>query len=620
MCRRSGIAILALAALGVVYGDIGTNPLFAMREAFTAHPIAVDETDVLGVLSLAFWSLILVITVKYVTFVMRASNDGEGGILALVALLQREDDETRARRVLILLGVFGAALLFGDGMITPAISVLAAVEGTAVAAPGLHAMVVPAAVAILVALFLVQRRGTAAVGRLFGPVMLLWFATITVLGASQVVHRPGVFAALNPAHAVTFFANNGFQGFLVLGAIILVVVGGEALYADMGHFGRRPIALGWYAVVLPALVLVYFGQGALLLDDSRAIESPFYRMAPDWAVYPLVVLATVATVIASQALISGAYSLAQQAVQLGFSPRVRIRHTSSTIAGQIYVPSVNWALMIGCLALVIGFRRSEGLAGAYGLAVAGTMLATTILFTVVVRERFGWPTAVVVPMSVAFLVVDVAFFLATLAKIPHGGWVPLVVGVLLFTLMSTWHTGKRIVRERTLRRGVPLDRFVHSLAEHPPVRAPGTGAYLSSTADITPPVLLASLKHHDSLHEQVLVLTVMFERRPYVPAAQRETVTGLGYGFHRVVLRFGFLEEPNVAKAMHDHVAMNLGFDPETISYFVGRQALLVTQRPGMARWREHLYAIMYRNAADPAMYFQLPPDQVFELATIVEL
>jgi KUP system potassium uptake protein len=620
MRRRSGIALLALGALGVVYGDIGTNPLFAIREAFTAHPIEIDESNVLGLLSLAFWSLILVISVKYVTFVMRASNDGEGGILALVALLDQDRPETGRRHFLILLGVFGAALLFGDGMITPAISVLAAVEGTKVAAPALHPMVIPAAVAILVALFLVQHRGTAAVASLFGPVMLVWFATIAILGGSQVIHRPGVLSAINPAHAVTFFADNGLQGFLVLGAVILVVVGGEALYADMGHFGRRPIALGWHAVVLPSLVLVYFGQGALLLEDRSAIENPFYRMAPDWALYPLVVLATMATVIASQALISGAYSLTQQAVQLGFVPRVRIRHTSSTIIGQIYVPSVNWLLMVGCVALVIGFRRSEALAGAYGLAVAGTMLATTVLFTVVVHERFGWPSALVVPMGAVFLTIDLAFFLATLDKIPHGGWVPLVVGVLLFTLMSTWHTGRRIVRERTLRRGVPLDRFVASLARHPPTRAPGTGVYLSATAEIAPPVLLASLKHNDSLHEQVLVLTVMFERRPYVQPAQRARITDLGHGFHLIVLRFGFLEEPDVAKAMTDQVAMRVGCDTETVSYFVGGKALHVTHRPGMARWREHLYALMYRNASDPATYFNLPPDQVIELATIVEL
>jgi KUP system potassium uptake protein len=614
------MAVLALGALGVVYGDIGTNPLFAIRESFVAHHLAITEPNVMGLLSLAFWSLILVITVKYVTFVMRASNDGEGGILALVALLERNHGTERGRRrLLILIGVFGAALLFGDGMITPAISVLAAVEGTTVAAPGLQVIVVPAAVGILVALFVVQRRGTATVGTLFGPVMLVWFGTIAVLGATQIARHPGVASAVDPTHAVEFFARNGITGFLVLGSVILVVVGGEALYADMGHFGPRPIAMGWYTVVLPSLLLVYFGQGALLLEDPSAIDNPFYRMAPDWALYPLVVLATMATVIASQALISGAFSLTQQAVQLGFAPRVRITHTSATIAGQIYVASVNWILMIGCVALVIGFGRSENLAGAYGVAVAGTMLITTILFALVVRERFGWPTALVVPMIAIFLVVDTAFFTASLGKIAHGGWVPLLIGAILFTLMSTWRTGKRLVRQRTLRRAIPLRRFVDSLAKHPPVRAPGTGVYLYATPDITPPVLLASLKHHDSLHEQVLVVTVIFERRPKVPASARTEITDLGQGFHRVVLRYGFMEQPSVADAMSKHVVMRLGIDP-TLSYFLGRETVRATERPGMAIWRERLYALMSRNAADPAMYFRLPPDQVIELSTIVEL
>jgi KUP system potassium uptake protein len=614
-------ALLALGALGVVYGDIGTNPLFAFREAFTAHPIPIDERNVLGLLSLAFWSLIVVISVKYVTFVMRADNDGEGGILALAALIQRTGDGDRGRRrVLLLLGVAGAALLFGDGMITPAISVLAAVEGTTVAEPSLHVLVVPAAVAILIGLFLVQRRGTGAVGRLFGPVMLVWFVTVAVLGTSQIARHPQVLAAVAPSYAVSFFVHDGLQAFLALGAVILVVVGGEALYADMGHFGRRPIALGWYTVVLPALVLVYFGQGALLLEDPGAIANPFYRMAPSWALYPLVVLATCATVIASQALISGAYSLTQQAVQLGLAPRVRIRHTSERIIGQIYVPSVNWALMIGCVALVLGFRHSERLAGAYGLAVAGTMLATTILFSFVVRERFGWRPVAVISMSAAFLVVDVAFFTATLAKIPHGGWVPLVVGAVVFALMTTWRTGKRIVRERTLHDGLPLRRFVASLGAHPPVRAPGTGVYLHATPDATPPVLLASLKHHDSLHERVLVTSIVIERRPYVPLARRAEIADLGLGFNEVIVHFGFLEEPNIATVIAGQVRMRLGIDPATVTYFLGRESVRVTSRPGMAPWRERLYSVLSRNAADPARYFGLPSDQVEELGVVVDL
>jgi KUP system potassium uptake protein len=429
-----------------------------------------------------------------------------------------------------------------------------------------------------------------------------------------------VLAAVNPAYAVTFFANNGFQGFLTLGAVILIVVGGEALYADMGHFGRRPIAFGWYTVVLPALVLVYFGQGALLLRDPAAIENPFYRMAPNWALYPLVVLATFATVIASQALISGSYSLMQQAVQLGFAPFVRITHTSRDVIGQVYVRSVNWVLMIGCLLLVVGFRHSERLAGAYGLAVAGTMLTTTILFTVVARERFHWPPVKFVSLAVAFLVVDTAFFIATLWKIPHGGWVPLLVGTVAFTLMTTWHTGKRLVRERTATGSYPIEQFVKGLAGHEPLRAPGTGVYLYATPGVTPPVLLESLQHFDSLHEQALVTAVVFERRPNVPGARRAEITELGRGFWKVVIRFGYLDEPNVAKVMGEHCRMRLGVDADGVSYFLGRESVRATPRPGMARWRERLYAVMARNATDPARYFGLPSEQVVEIGVVVDL
>jgi KUP system potassium uptake protein len=620
--RRPATALLALGALGVVYGDIGTNPLFAMREAFEAHHLPIDEATIIGLLSVIFWALILVITVKYVTFVLRADNDGEGGILALVALLGGRNGQRAwtGRWLLILLGILGAAFLYGDGIITPSISVLAAVEGTEIAAPSLHAVVVPAAVLILVALFLVQHRGTAAVGGMFGPVMLTWFVTIGVLGATQIASHPGVFAAVNPARAISFFATQGTTGFLALGAVILVVVGGEALYADLGHFGRRPIALGWHAIVLPALVLVYFGQGALLLDDPTAIDNPFYRMAPQWALVPLVVLATLATVIASQALITGAYSLTRQAVQLGMTPRINVKHTSETVIGQIYVPAVNWALMVACVALVVGFRTSANLASAYGVAVSATMLITTILFYVVARERMGWPAAQAVPACSLFLVIDVAFFSATLFKIPRGGWLPLVVAIVLFTLLTTWRTGHRIARERLLRRPVPLRRFVESLREHPPVRAPGTGAYLFPTAGITPPVLAASLRHHDSLHEQVLIVSVVVEERPRVQSARRSEIEDLGEGFHQVIVRFGYLEDPDIPRALAGRPSMDLGLDLGSITYFVGRESVRVTPLPGMARWPEHLYALMSRNEADPATYFRLPAGEVFELGVIVEL
>ena len=451
--------VLAVGALGVVYGDIGTNPLFALRDAFEGpHHVGVSPNNVLGLLSLVFWSLIIVITVKYLTFVMRADNDGEGGILALSALATGKAPVVRGRRWLyVLIGLFGAALLYGDGMITPAISVLAAVEGMSVAAPSLHHLVLPVAVLVLIGLFAVQSSGTGRIGRVFGPVMIVWFITIGVLGAAQIVQGPTVLRAVSPGYAISFFVRNGLTGFLVLGAVVLVVVGGEAMYADLGHFGRKPILIGWYAAVLPSLLLVYFGQGALLLREPTAVHNLFYRLAPGWALVPLVILATSATVIASQALISGAFSLTHQAVQLGYSPRVQIRHTSSTQFGQIYISSINWVLMVACIGLVLGFRHSANLAAAYGVAVTTTMVLTTVLFYVVSNERRTWNPLLLVPLCVVFLVVDLAFFGATLFKIPDGGWFPLVVGAVVFTILSTWRTGRHIVRDRLLHGGLPLD-------------------------------------------------------------------------------------------------------------------------------------------------------------------
>jgi KUP system potassium uptake protein len=620
--RKARTAALAVGALGVVYGDIGTNPLFAMREAFEgAHRVAVDEANVLGLLSLMFWSLIVVISVKYLGFVMRADNDGEGGILALVALVTPRKQPVRGKAwVLVLIGLFGAALLYGDGVITPAISVLAAVEGTAIAAPDLERFVVPAAVVIIVLLFAVQHRGTATIGRVFGPVMIVWFTTLAVLGAVQVVQRPSVFRAVNPARALSFFADNGFTGFLVLGAVILVVVGGEALYADMGHFGRFPILVGWYGLVLPSLVLVYFGQGALLIEDPEAIDNPFYRMAPDWALYPLVVLATFATVIASQALISGAYSLTRQAVQLGFSPRVKVTHTSPTEIGQIYISTVNWLLMLACIGLILGFRKSSNLAAAYGLAVSTTMVLTTIVFYFVARERFRWKPSFIVPLCAVFLAVDLAFFGATLFKIPDGGWFPLVVAAIVFTVLSTWRTGRRLVSERLTRGGLSLKTFIASLAENPPLRAPGTGAYLYSTPGVTPPALRAALRFTDSLHEQVLVISVVTEAVPRVHGVKRANITDMGHGFHQVVLHFGFMEDPDVPRALADRVANKLGIQLDSLTYFVGRESLRVTDRPGMVRWREHLYAVLLRNTTSAARYFNLPLEQTAELGVPVEL
>jgi KUP system potassium uptake protein len=608
--------------LGVVYGDIGTNPLFAMREAFVSrHSVGLNEDNILGLLSLMFWSLIIVITVKYLSFVMRADNDGEGGIVALSALAVGQDPAARGRRwIYLLIGLFGAALLYGDGVITPAISVLAAVEGVTIAAPSFERYVVPAAIVILVGLFAVQRHGTARIGGIFGPVMLVWFTSLGVLGISQIARNPDVVGAVLPHHAVTFFVDNGFAGFLVLGAVILVVVGGEALYADMGHFGRRPIVLGWYVVVLPSLVLVYFGQGALLLRDPSAIENPFFKMAPEWALYPLVGLATMATVIASQALITGAFSLTSQAMHLGYCPRVRVRHTSETQFGQIYISSINWLLMLACIGLVLGFRHSENLAAAYGLAVTATMVLTTILFTVVAREHLGWTQPWMLPLCGLFFFVDLAFFGATLFKIPDGGWVPLLIGVIVFTILTTWRTGRRLVQERLLRGGVPLERFVATLSADPPIRAPGGGAYLFATPGVTPPALLANLRHNDALHERVLVISVVTERRPRVHPVQRAELTHLGLGFHQVVLRFGYLEDADVPQALDERVVKELGIDLGTMSYFVGRESVRVTPRPGMARWREHLFAFMSRNATSAASYFNLPLEQTLEIGVAVEL
>jgi KUP system potassium uptake protein len=614
--------VLAIGALGVVYGDIGTNPLFAMREAFTSrHRVALDASNTIGLLSVMFWSLIVVVTVKYLTVVMRADNDGEGGILALAALSTGKGEATRGRQwVLVLIGMLGAALLYGDGMVTPAISVLAAVEGTTVATPSFEDYVVPIACVILIGLFAVQRKGTAAIGRVFGPLMIVWFVAIAVLGANQLRQKPEVLRALWPGHALRFFADNGVKGFLVLGAVILVVVGGEALYADMGHFGRRPILIGWYGMVLPSLLLVYFGQGALLIRKPDAIDNPFFRMAPHALLYPLAALATLATIIASQALISGAFSLTHQAIQLGYSPRVRVRHTSESQIGQIYVPAINWMLMIACLGLVLGFRHSENLAAAYGLAVSTTMVMTTILFATVARRHFGWNRVVVVGVCTIFLVVDIAFLGATLFKIPDGGWFPLIVGAVIFTIMTTWRTGRRIVRTRLRRHMPPLTQFIASVSRSSVQRTEGTSAYMFSSEGITPPALIASLRHHDSLHEQVLVVCVVVEARPRVPKMRRAGVTDLGHGFHQVVLRFGFMEEPDVPRALAERVAMSLGIDLSSISYLLGSERITVTPRRGMAMWREHLYSFMSRNATGAVDLFRLPIDQTLQIGLGVEL
>jgi KUP system potassium uptake protein len=618
---RRYLLLLSLAALGIVYGDIGTSPLYSIKESFLpAHGVAPTAANVLGVLSLVIWSLVLVISVKYLVFILRADNRGEGGILVLTSLITPTHALRRGRWGLIILGLFGTALLYGDGMITPAISVLSAVEGLEVLTPAFAPYVVPITVAIIATLFFFQNRGTATVGRIFGPVMVLWFTTLALLGVSQIVREPGVFAAVFPTHALRFFLDNGWHGFVVLGSVFLVVTGGEALYADMGHFGRKPIQLAWFGLVLPALLLNYLGQGALLIREPGAVTNPFYRMAPEWALLPVVIIATLATVIASQALISGAFSLTLQAVQLGYSPRVQIEHTSARERGQIYIPSVNWALMASCIALVLGFRTSTNLAAAYGVAVTTTMAITTLLFYFVARERWGWGAAKAGAVAGGFLLIDLAFWGANLLKIPHGGWVPLVIGAVVFTLLTTWKTGRQVLAERMRDRSLPRDSFVESLLAHPPHRVPGTSVFMYGSATGTPPALLHNLKHNKVLHERVVFLAIRTEEVPTVDPTERTTVADLGHGLWQVTLRYGFMEDADVPAALQAIGHPELHFRPMETTYFLGRETLIATKRRGMALWRERLFALMSRNARPATAFFRLPPNRVVELGAQVEL
>jgi KUP system potassium uptake protein len=612
----------SVGALGIVYGDIGTSPLYAFRESFhAAEGLAVDRASVFGVLSLVFWALVLVVSVKYLIVVVRADNHGEGGILALAALIvpAHKTRPTGLRWGLILLGLFGTALLYGDGIITPAISVLSAVEGLEVATPALEPYVIPIAVTILVALFAIQRQGTARVGAVFGPVMIIWFSVLAVLGGYHVIRDPGVLAAVNPAHAGRFIGEQPRLAFLALGAIFLVVTGSEALYADMGHFGKRPIRIGWYTVVFPALLLNYFGQGAMLIAQPDTIDNPFFRMSPAWAVLPMVILATMATVIASQALISGAYSLTMQAVQLGYLPRFDIDHTSPREIGQVYIASINWSLMVACVGLVVSFRSSTNLAAAYGVAVTTTMVITTVLLFFVMRERWKWPLTVSVSVTALFLVVDVSFFAANIVKVPAGGWFPLVVGGLLFFVMTTWKLGRSRMTAALKRGDLPIERFIGSITTHPQLRVPGTAAYLFPDPGVTPPALLANLRHNEVLHETVVLVSVQTSNVPRVPQVRRATVHELGEGFVQVVLHFGFMDEPDVPRALSNIVDPEFGFDSEDAAYFLGRETI-ITKGRGIGRLRAALFALMHRNSSSAVQYFSLPPEQVIEIGRQVAL
>jgi KUP system potassium uptake protein len=617
--RQSALTLL-IAATGVVYGDIGTSPLYTLREVFN-YGVQPNHDGVLGVLSLIIWSLVWVVSIKYVLFILRADNDGEGGVMALTALAQRAArDYPRLRRVLMLLGLFGAALFFGDSMITPAISVLSAVEGLEVAFDGIDSWIVPLALVILVSLFLIQKHGTARIGILFGPVMLIWFLTLGGLGLYGIAQHPSVLHALNPYWGAHFFISHPGVGVAILGAVVLALTGAEALYADMGHFGRQPIARAWFYLVLPGLLLNYLGQGALILSNPEVAHNPFFRLAPGWALLPMVLLSTLATVIASQAVISGAFSLTQQAIQLGYIPRMFIQHTSETEQGQIYVGTVNWALMIGVVLLVLGFGSSGALASAYGVAVTGTMLITTLLAAAVVLLLWKTPKWLSIPLLLGFLLVDSLFFAANLPKIAAGGAFPLIAGIVLFTLMVTWKRGKEILVERLLDNALPLATFIDSIARQPPLRVRGTAVFLTARADAVPHALLHNLLHNQVLHERVVLLTVVNEDSPRVSTDKRMELHEHGEGFYRVILHFGFTERPDVPYALTHSQVKTPDFEPMNTTYFLSRETVIASPRTGMARWREVLFAFMLKNANSSLRFFNLPLNRVIELGTQVEI
>ena len=613
---------MVVGALGVVYGDIGTSPLYALEEAFTeeAHELIVDRINVFGICSLAFWSLIIIISIKYLMFVMRADNNGEGGILALTSLVmkKRQPGQVAKAGVLVSLGIFGTALLYGDGIITPSISVLSAVGGLEKVSPGLESWVVPIAILILVVLFSVQSRGTGTVGRVFGPIMILWFTVIAVLGVSQLVRQPEILQSVNPIWVLRYFQHETAHAFLALGSIFLVVTGGEALYADMGHFGRPPILRGWYMVVFPALVLNYWGQGALLLREPEAIDGMFFNMAPKPLLLPVVILATMATVIASQALISGVFSLTAQAVQLDYLPRIRIDHTSHDHSGQIYVPLVNWLLAAACVGLVIGFQTASNLAAAYGIAVTMTMAITTLIFFRVCTDRWGWSRAKAFAVCVPMFVVELGFLGANIPKIPHGGWFALTVAVILMVQMQTWRRGRQLVADRIHRGERPIAEV---LDEHTQIkRVPGTGVFLFKDLGKAPPALVNNLEHNKVLHRTTLIVSIETSEEPRVAAEERAEITKVEPGVFQVLLTYGFMEEPDVPAALADLDIRGLTFDPDDVTYFIGRESIISGKAPGMHPALEHLFVWLNRGADSAVRFFNLPPDRVFEVGSRVEI
>ncbi|HEY1327709.1 MAG TPA: potassium transporter Kup [Casimicrobiaceae bacterium] len=620
--HRQRMAPLIVGAIGVVYGDIGTSPLYTLRTAFSGeHGLALTTENVLGVLSMIVWALVIVVTLKYATLIMRADNRGEGGILALTALVSRGlEDRARLRWWLVGLGIFGAAMFYGDGMITPAITVMGAVEGLAVIAPSLHAFVVPICVLILAGLFALQRHGTGRIGAWFGPIIGVWFVVLAVLGLMEVARSPTVLEALNPFYAARFIVDYPVGAFFAFGAVVLAITGTEAMYADMGHFGATPIRRAWIYFIMPALILNYLGQGALVLGDPSAIQNPFYLLAPQWARVPLLVLATAAAIIASQAVISGAFSLTRAAIQMGYSPRLTIQHTSERAIGQIYVPFINWMLFCAVIALVVGFRSSEDLASAYGIAVMMAMLIDSLLIFVVMRRLWRWPRLVAALIAAPFALIDVLFLASNAFKIPEGGWFPLLIGGIVFTLLTTWKRGRSVLMHRLSEDAMPLDVFIQSIDASPPVRVPGTAVFLTSTPNRVPHALLHNLKHNKVLHERVVFLTVVTRDVPFVPDDERLAVKSLGCDFYGMTADYGFKEDPDVPEVLETSAQRGFVFDMMDTSFFVSRETLIATVAPGMALWREKLFVSMSKNATKASEFFQIPTNRVVELGTQVEL
>jgi len=614
---RTKVTGLTLAALGVVFGDIGTSPLYTMREVFASHhPLATTPDNVLGILSLILWSLILVVTVKYVTFILRADNRGEGGIMALIALAKSTvPTDLKRRRFILLAGIIGACMFFADGMITPAISVLSAVEGLEVAEPHLHQFVVPITLGVLFALFSIQKYGTGLVGKFFGPIVLVWFICLGILGLISIIQNPDVLYAVNPQYGLQFFISNKWMGFVALGAVVLAVTGSEAIYADMGHFGRLPVRLAWLGVALPGLLLNYFGQGALILRNPQSLESsPFYLLAPEWLLFPLIILATMATVIASQAVISGTFSVTRQAIQLGFLPRTQVQHTSEHEYGQIYLPRVNWALMVAVMALVIGFGSSSNLAAAYGIAVTGDMVITTLLAALIFRGVWRWSWARTIALTSVFLVIDLAFFSANVLKIPAGGWLPLFVGAILFVIMLTWKSGRELLHRRISSDSFPLELFIDSIKLSPPTRVEGAAVFLNRDLNTVPSALLHNLKHNKVLHNQVVIITVVVEDIPHVEEQYRIRTEVLPFGFYRVEIRYGFKDDPDIPRDLALCAKDGLVLEPMATTYFIGRESVIPQPKSEMAFWRERLFVAMHRNSDSVSRYFKLPPNRVVEL------